>query len=172
MGKNIRNNILLSIRIIIIIFIIIILFLSISKTTYNRPHFKLNEKNDIIGKISIPKIHLEEYLYRIDSKDNNIEKHITILKESSFPSILFLAAHSGEGKIAYFNNLDKLVLNDKVIIIYNKKKYIYIVKDIWEEEKNGYINLYKTVENQLVLTTCSPNKDNYQLIINCTEKDS
>ena len=86
-------------------------------------------------------------------------------------SILFIAAHSGTGKIAYFNRLNELKKGDKVILIFHNKTITYIVKDIWEENKNGYINVKKDTKNQLVLTTCSPNKKNKQLIINCIEKD-
>ncbi|MBQ6323212.1 MAG: hypothetical protein IJI22_00070 [Bacilli bacterium] len=56
-------------------------------------------------------------------------------------------------------------------LIINRKKYTYEVKDIWEEEKNGYINLNKEGKNQLILTTCSPTRNNYQLVVNCIEKD-
>jgi sortase A len=135
---------------------------------------KTNNKE--IGTIIIPKINLEKPLYSINSKENTIEKNVTILKESIMPnqsnSILFIAAHSGTGKIAYFEELDQLTINDQIIIIYNKKKYLYIVKEIWEEKKNGYINVNKELQKQLVLTTCSPTKKNTQLIINCTLKES
>ena len=134
------------------------------------------KENDNIGKIIIKKININNSLYKIGSKKNNIEENITILDESIMPdienSILFIAAHSGTGNIAYFNDLDKLEKKDEIIIVYNNKKYYYIVKDIWEERKNGYININKENKKQLVLTTCSPNKKNYQLIINCIEKES
>ena len=85
---------------------------------------------------------------------------------------MFIAAHSGIGKIAYFEELDELKPNDEIILNINNKTYKYIVKEYWEEKKNGYINVNKESKKQLILTTCSPNKDNYQLIINCIEKES
>ncbi len=134
-----------------------------------------NETNNI-GTIIIKKINLNRHFYPIDSEENTIDKNIMVLKESTMPdidnSLLILAAHSGTGDIAFFEELDNLSINDEVIIIYQNKKYIYIVKDIWEEKKNGYINLNKENKKQLVLTTCSPNKDNTQLIINCILKES
>lgn len=127
-------------------------------------------EEDKIGTIAINKIKLNQPLYQIDSIHNNVEENVTILKESILPeeenSILFLAAHSGEGKIAYFNNLDKLQIGDKIKINYNNKLYIYRIDDIWEEEKTGYIHINKSSNKQLVLTTCSPHKKNKQLIIN------
>ena len=127
-----------------------------------------------IGKLIIDKIHLQRNLYKIDSPQNDIEKNVTILKESTPPteegSIMILAAHSGTGDIAYFNSLNQLELNDSIILIYKDKKYTYIVKDIWEESKTGYINFNKEKDKQLILTTCSPTSDKRQLVINCIEK--
>ena len=142
------------------------------------PQFLIIEKKNTkkIGTLIIKKINLKEDLYSLDSTENTVEKHITILKESIFPnqenSIVFLAAHSGTGKVAYFERLDELREKDEIILIYKQKKYSYQVKDIWEEKKNGYININKDNQNQLILTTCHPNKNNYQLIINCIKKES
>ena len=76
-----------------------------------------------------------------------------------------LAAHNGNSYLSFFKDLDKLKIDDIVIIHYNNKKYYYSVNDIYEENKNGKININKNIhENILVLTTCSNNK-NKQLII-------
>lgn len=127
-----------------------------------------------IGKLKIEKINLNESLFKVSSQENTIEKHVTILKESILPpakdSIIFLAAHSGTGKIAYFEELDNLKKDDKIILNLNNETYTYFVKDIWEEKKNGYINVKKESVNQLILTTCSPKRENYQLIVNCISK--
>jgi sortase (surface protein transpeptidase) len=56
--------------------------------------------------------------------------------------------------------------------VFKGKKYTYYVRDIWEEKKNGYINISEEDTKQLILTTCSPNRYGYQLIINCIEKES
>lgn len=84
---------------------------------------------------------------------------------------MFIAAHSGVGKIAYFERLDELEINDEIILKIDNKEYSYIVKNTWEEKKNGYINVNKESKNQLILTTCSPTKAKYQLIVNCTIKE-
>ena len=129
-----------------------------------------------IGKIIIQKIKIKKNLYKIDSNNNNIEKNITILKESQYPdqdnSILFIAAHSGEGNIAFFNRLDELQKGDEIEIIYKDLTYIYQVNNIYEQVKDGYISGIKENKKQLVLTTCCPKKDNCQLIVNCIEKES
>lgn len=123
-----------------------------------------------IAKLVIRKIGLENDLYDIGTKENQVDRNVTILKESTFPdkeeSILFIAAHSGNGKIAYFKNLDKLDRKDTVEFIYHKQKYLYEVVNFYEREKDGYIELNRISKHQLVLTTCSPNKKDRQLIIN------
>ena len=121
--------------------------------------------------MSIPrKIKLSKKIYSLNSKLNTIDKNISILAYSKEPSndnsIIFIAAHSGTGKLAYFKDLHKLDINDTINLTYKNVLYTYKIKDIWEIKKQGNISVEKEPINQLVLTTCSPtNKDN-QLIIN------
>ncbi len=86
-------------------------------------------------------------------------------------SLTIIAAHSGTGPIAYFKDLDKLKQNDEIEINYKDNKYTYVVTDIWNTKKSGSINIPKQNNKQLILTTCTPNKKNYQLIINSTLKE-
>ena len=134
-----------------------------------------NKKDNKIGKIIIKKININNDLYSINSTENDINKNITILNNSIPPyednSIMFVAAHSGTSNISFFKNLDKLEETDEIILIYKDKEYKYIVKNSWEEEKNGYINIQKLKEKQLILTTCSPSSENKQLIVNCILKE-
>ena len=114
-------------------------------------------------------------LYDINNPKNNIEQNIQILKESILPpnknSIVFLAAHSGDSNISYFNNLDELKQKDIIQLKINNKTYTYQIKSIYKQKKNGYINVNKEIEDQLILTTCDPNNNKYQLIINSTKKE-
>lgn len=128
-----------------------------------------------IGYIKIESINLFNKLYNPNSKLNNIEENITILKASqdieSTNSLIVLAAHSGEGKIAYFNNLDQLTINEEITLNYYNHNYTYIITNIFEEEKKGYIKIAKTNESQLILTTCSTSNKNKQLIIESKLKE-
>lgn len=155
--------------ILLLIIIVISTPLSIVKISNNTKPIKTN---NTYGLLIINKINLKEELFPIDSSENTIERHVTILKGSNYPDLMIIAAHSGIGPLAYFQELDKLKSNDEIILIIENKKSIYIVKDIWEEKKNGYINFNRENKNQLILTTCSPNKEGYQLVINCIEKES
>lgn len=134
------------------------------------------QKNNNIGYIEIKKIQLKEKLYDINSPNNNVNKNVTILKESVLPpkenSIIYIAAHSGTGPTAYFENLNKLELNDEIVIYINNNKFLYQVSKIWNEQKNGYIHIPKSNNINLVLTTCNPKNDKLQLILSCTKKES
>lgn len=145
--------------------------LSIKTTIEETPKIKYTPLPDTsIGTLKINKINLFNKIYSINDPLNNIEKNVTILNYSNEPSndnsIIFIAAHSGTGKLAFFKNLNKLEINDTIELTYKNKLYTYQVKDIWEIKKTGNISVEKENSNQLVLTTCSPTKDNYQLIIN------
>ncbi len=136
----------------------------------------IKNKEETIGKLTIKKLFLEKDLYDINNIKNNVEENVTILKGSISPdkdnSIMFLAAHSGTGKQAFFKNLNLLEKNDVVELIYKEKKYLYIVENKWETKKDGNIEVPKYNKKQLILTTCSPNNEDKQLIINCTIKES
>ena len=161
-------------KLLIILFIITIIIVPTSIFKVSNDDYPqllwIKNTDDSIGKIIINKISLKEKLYPINNSKNNIEKHVAILEE--IDNTLILAAHSGTGNIAYFERLDELNLDDEIILYYKNKKYIYIVTEIYEEKKNGYIHINKNKKRQLVLTTCSPKKTNYQLIVNCIEKES
>lgn len=133
------------------------------------------EKIDNNNYLIIEKINLKQPFYNINDENNTIEKNIEVLKESIMPnednSIVFIAAHSGEGKIAYFNNLIELNINDELILYYNNYYYKYSIIEIYEEPKNGYIDVDKSTNDQLVLTTCHPYKKNKQLVINAIKKE-
>ena len=102
-----------------------------------------NETNNI-GTIIIKKINLNRHFYPIDSEENTIDKNIMVLKESTMPdidnSLLILAAHSGTGDIAFFEELDNLSINDEVIIMVDnylskQKIYLYSKRHLGREEK-------------------------------------
>lgn len=158
--------------------ILVILILTI--ISHKKPIIKENnisniKSEEIIGSIIIEKLNINMPLYDINNPKNNIEQNIQILKESILPpnknSIVFLAAHSGDSNISYFNNLDELKQKDIIQLKINNKTYTYQIKSIYKQKKNGYINVNKEIEDQLILTTCDPNSNKYQLIINSTKKE-
>ena len=116
-------------------------------------------KDEYLGILKIPKINLRQGFYSINSKNNNINKAVTILKESTFPSsngsIIYLIAHSGNGYLAFFKDLDKLSINDIITIDIGNNSYQYVINDKYDMPKNGKITVNHNIhENYLVLSTC------------------
>lgn len=127
------------------------------------------KSNDYLGVLLIPKLNFKQGFYNINDERNNVNQNIEVLKGSEMPDIkgssLVIAGHKGESYLGYFNNLDKLAINDELDIIYQNQKYQYTIFDIYELERNGRISFTKNInENYLVLTTCSK-KNNLQLVV-------
>ena len=130
-------------------------------------NFKSNEH--YIAIIEIPKISLKKGLYTINSKLNDVNKNIQILKESTMPneenSNLILASHSGSSRKSYFKNINKLENEDLIYIYYNNIIYTYKVVDKYEIEKTGYAVIKENTNKKvLTLITCKINT-NKQIVI-------
>ena len=157
-----------------------LLFLTISKIIYNNhleyintkavdDYYSYNSyKNECIAILEIPNISLKECLYNKDSKKNDVKYNIQILDESIMPdqdnSTTFLAAHSGNSSVSYFNDLENLNIDDQILFYYKNKKYTYKITNYYYEKKTGFISVSKG-NNMLILTTCSQQKKGYQFII-------
>lgn len=162
---------------IIVLIFYIVLYCSLTKNSIEIANIttsdillKSNKPKEIpIARIEISNINIDNYIYDFNSNNNTVEKNVTILKSSILPnknhSIIFLAAHSGNSKISFFNNLNKIKNNQKINFYYNNYKYIYKIIKNYEVEKDGTIEINKDSSNQLILTTCSTNNKNKQLII-------
>ena len=120
--------------------------------------------------LKIAKINLYKGLYSVDSGKNNVKYNIEILSKSNMPNEengnLILAAHSGNGKNAYFNDLRKLVLNDIVSVFYKNVEYKYKVVDIYEINKTGKAVIRRNKnKNTLTMITCSIKDKTKQIVI-------
>lgn len=126
---------------------------------------------EYIAILKIPKINLERGLVDRNSYLNNVNYNVEILADSSMPDEIngnvILAAHSGNARVSYFRNLDKLSINDKVSLDYKGTTYNYKVVDIYDIEKTGTALIkrnYKT--STLTLITCRHNT-NKQIVVIC-----
>ena len=127
-------------------------------------------KYDYIAVLKIPKINLEKGLVEKNSKYNNINYGVQILKESDSPDVIngnvILAAHSGTANISYFRNLDKLDLGDDAIIYYQGNTYNYKVVKKYDVDKTGKIIIKRDRNTStLTLITCRHNTDKQIVII-------
>lgn len=121
-----------------------------------------------IGILEIPKLKIKRSFYQINSKNNNVDKNIKILKESDMPDVengnLIIAGHSGNSYISFFRNLNKLNSGDQAKIYYNGKTYTYSLMNDYEIEKNGLAHIKRNkYKNTLTLITCKHNT-NKQLV--------
>ena len=119
----------------------------------------IEEKENYVAVINIPKLHLERGIYAKYSKNNSVNKTVKMLYQSDMPdeenSNFILASHAGSSEVAYFKNLSKLDLGDRIYIIYKGKRYTYIVDKKIEVDKDGEIEISK-INNKKILTliTC------------------
>ncbi len=132
---------------------------------------KLKKKVEYIAAIKIPKINVERGLVSPNSYLNNIQYNIAFLKGSAMPDQsngnVMLAAHSGNARVSYFKNLDKLSVDDKVTIEYKGTSYIYSVVNIYDIPKNGKAKIIRNKNvNTLTLITCRHNTNN-QIVVIC-----
>ncbi|MGM9876802.1 MAG: sortase [Bacilli bacterium] len=132
---------------------------------------KEQAKINYIAVLKIPKINLERGLVAPNSYLNNVNYNVQILKDSSMPDVnkgnLILAGHSGNSRISYFRNLDKLFLGDNVYIIYNNETYQYKIVDIYDIEKTGSAEIIRNKnKTTLTLITCRHNTKK-QIVIIC-----
>lgn len=123
---------------------------------------KVNTSNDYLAVIEIPKISLRRYLYDVNSKQNDVDKNIEVLKNSDMASVkggnLILAGHNGNTSVGHFKNLHKLVINDEIIIYYNNIKYVYKVSKIYDVLKTGTVAIKRDKsQNTVTLITCLGN---------------
>ena len=130
---------------------------------------KKEEKINYIAILKIPKIKLVRGLVDRNSYLNNVKYNVEILKDSASPEEqngnVILAAHSGNARISYFRNLDKLVLGDDISLEYKSKTYKYKIVDIYLIEKTGKAEIVRNKnKNTLTLITCKHNT-NKQIVI-------
>ena len=125
--------------------------------------------NDYIGYLTIPKINLTKGFLDQRSELNDVEKNIFIVEGSSYPDVekgnLMIAAHSGTGWKAFFNDLYKLTTGDIAEVSYKNKKYTYKIVNIYKQPKTGKIAIYRNYDKTtLTLITCTNFDDTTQTI--------
>ena len=151
------------------IFLILSLFLvtacqdNISEGTFHE------KNNNYLGILIIPSIDMIYGFYDLDNKLNDVSKNVTLIN-SNIDNTYILAAHSGSGNLAFFNDLKLLKEKDKVYLKFKDKINEYEIENIRSEKKTGKINI-KREENQVILTTCDQVKKGNQLIIEASLKN-
>ncbi len=138
------------------------------QTTQNETTVTQDE-NGYIGYLEIPKINLNKGFLAKDNKDNDVEKNIYVSPTSNYPDTdkgnLIIAAHSGTGWKAFFNDLYKLNTNDYAYVVYKEKRYVYKIDKIYKQQKTGKIAIYRDYDRKtLTLVTCTNNDSKTQTV--------
>lgn len=127
-------------------------------------------KIDYVAVLKIPKINFEKGLCDKGTWCNNVNRNVQILDEASYPNIengnFILAGHSGSGRTAYFRNVDKLKIDDEIIVIYKCYEYKYKIVNTYDIEKTGNANIIRNKgKTTLTLITCRHNTDKQIIVI-------
>lgn len=126
----------------------------------------IEEQN--IGYLKIEKIGLSQKLYSVGSPENIVEKNVQILDSSDMPNIVggnfILAAHSGFSSIAFFHDLNKLVIGDRINLIYDGNNYNYVIDDIYDVPKTGTVRI-KRNKDQTTITLITCLGESKQLVV-------
>ena len=128
-----------------------------------------NNYEPYLAVLKIPKVNLERGFYDKGSSLNNVDYNILFHSNSDYPDKLngnvILASHSGRSSLSYFKNFYKLELGDDASINYKNTTYTYKVVNIYKEEKDGTIAIYRNKEKStLTLITCTKNDNTKQTV--------
>lgn len=125
-----------------------------------------------IGRLKIPSINLNRGFVKYGAIGNNVNQNIAIMRSSKYPdakgSNFILAAHSGTGWNAFFDEIDRLKIGSMAYVTYNGKQYNYKLKRIYSDPKgDGKVTIQKsTNKKQLTLITCKrPDYKKYYLVL-------
>lgn len=135
----------------------------------NEPEKPENPEFSYNGILEIPNINLKRGFLDLNSRYNNVDYNITVIRGSTLPNEennnLILAAHSGICPVCYFDDLYKLSIGDSAYIYYNSVKYSYQITNIYEVEKNGSVAIYRNYNKKtLTLITCTRNSNTKQTV--------
>lgn len=122
------------------------------------------DPDQYVGYLEIPKINFNKGFYPKESKYNDVDKNLLLVKEASYPNVekgnLIIAGHSGDAWYSFFNDLYKLSVGDKAIVKFQGKTYTYKFVNIYNAPKVGTISIYRnSKKTTLTLVTCT-NFDN------------
>lgn len=113
-----------------------------------------------IGNLEIPKIGFKRGFVGLGSKDNHIDKNITVINGSNYPNIhkgnFIIAGHSGSGYLAFFKDLHKVDVGDTAVVNYQGVKYTYKFTKKYYQPRIGKIGIFRDYnKTSLTLITCT-----------------
>ena len=130
---------------------------------------EVQTENQYLGILTIDKIKLKQGFYDKGNPLNNVSKSVTLLDPSNYPNgkngNTILVAHSGTSYLGYFRNLYQLVVGDEAKVQFKGKTYTYKIVNIYNEEKDGDVMIYRNKnKTTLTLITCTKDDNTKQTI--------
>lgn len=132
-------------------------------------YLNLDNKSELaesyLGILEIPTLSLKRGFYPYSSNKNTVEENIEVITSNCLPNEqcqFILASHSGSSNISFFKHLERLQINDKAIIYYQKNQITYHLERKISVPKNGFLPISKSNNRTLILTTCNKKDDNLQ----------
>ena len=122
-----------------------------------------------LGVLEIPKIGLKRGFHGTDSRYNDIQYNVTLVKGSTMPDVpngnLILMAHSGDAYNSYFNYLYRLDIGNSAYVTYKGNKYQYKLVNVYSVPKTGSVTITRNFDRTtLTLITCTNNDSTSQTV--------
>lgn len=151
---------------------ILIVTLYISSKTYNAAELISNYVNNTnynyhgYPYLEIPKIRLNNVLFKADDNFSNLDNGLVYYKELNPDNKIIIFGHSGMGAGVYFNSLDKLSANDVALLKVNGQTYSYVVKRTYLVDETNVGLLESEISSmKMLLITCDKNDNKKRLVI-------
>ena len=158
--------------VLVVIILFIVIFKKEEKIVEIDSSIPVNDrytKEEYYGYLRIPSIDMNLGFFNYDNPLNDVDLNIELIKIPVENSYL-IAAHSGIGEKAYFNDLRYLEIDDDIYLeILGEKKH-YQISNIYRTIKDGDISI-SDKSNMIYLTTCDQIVKGYQLVIEGTLVD-
>lgn len=122
-----------------------------------------------LGVLEIPKIGLKRGFHGTDSRYNDIQYNVTLVKGSTMPDVpngnLILMAHSGDAYNSYFNYLYRLDVGNSAYVTYKGNRYQYKLVNVYSVPKVGSVTITRNFDRTtLTLITCTNNDPTSQTV--------
>ena len=151
----------------IILYFLILPFIYCNEPNINKTSIDVADIKQDYFNLIIPRINLNQKVYKYNDKRNNVDKGVYLAKNYEFKKnngSLILASHSGNSSISYFKDLNKVNIKDQIFIISNKNIYLYIITEIYKINKNGKFK-YINDDKYLYLITFDKKNKKKQIVV-------
>lgn len=121
---------------------------------------KKTQDSQYIGNLEIPKIGFKRGFVGLNSKDNHVDKNITVIQGSDYPDVykgnFIIAGHSGTGYLAFFKDLHLISIGDSTYVNYQGIRYQYKITKKYYQPRIGKIGIFRDYDKtSLTLITCT-----------------